>query len=411
MRTNSAFWKAGHIPTLTSAFLYFDVSFMIWVLLGALGNHIASDFDLSPAQKGLMTAIPLLGGSVLRLVLGSLTDIIGARKTALLGLALTLAPLALGWLWVDSLPKTYLVGLMLGVAGASFAVALPMASRWYPAEHQGLALGIAGAGNSGTVFATLLAPRLAEQFGWHAVFGLAIAPLLVVMAVVFFLAKDAPVTVKPPGLAEYAGLLKQRDTYFFCLFYGVTFGGFVGLASFLPILLRDQYAVSKVHAGDLTTLCVLAGSFLRPFGGLLADKIGGIRMLTALYAIIVALVLAVAQLPGLGVAVGLLFLTMGMLGLGNGSVFQLVPQRFAGHVGVITGIVGAAGGVGGFFLPTALGWFKQVSGSYGHGFGAFAALATLALVTLLVAQRQWVGRWISVGGLVRRPVPVMVEAD
>src|SRR2546423_3547802 len=140
MRMKDSFWRIGHWPTLLSAFLYFDVSFMVWVLLGALGNYIAAEFNLNPAQKGLMTAIPLLGGSILRLVFGHLTDTIGPRKAGCIGLGLTFLPLLAGWLWADSMGKIHLVGLLLGVAGASFAVALPMASRWYPAKYQGLAM-------------------------------------------------------------------------------------------------------------------------------------------------------------------------------------------------------------------------------------------------------------------------------
>jgi NNP family nitrate/nitrite transporter-like MFS transporter len=389
------FLKAGHWPTLLSAFLYFDVSFMIWVMLGALGNHIAGEWQLNPAQKGLMTALPILCGSLMRLALGALADAIGAKRTALAGLLLTLAPLLAGWLWADSLPKVYAVGALLGVAGASFAVALPMASRWYPARLQGVVLGIAGAGNSGTLFATLFAPRLAERFGWHAVFGLAMAPLLVVAGIVAALAKEPPRTNTPVSLANYASLLRERDTYVFGLFYAVTFGGFVGLISFLPIFLRDQYQISKVQAGDLTTLCVMAGSFLRPVGGWLADKVGGIRMLMMLYAGIAGALLVVAQLPALALAMPLLLLTLALLGMGNGSVFQLVPQRFAGRVGIVTGLVGAAGGVGGFFLPTMLGWL-----GYGRGLAGFGLLAGLAWLTMALAQRRWVGDWIAEGGRV-----------
>src|SRR5215471_13622207 len=169
MKPETSFVKAGHLPTLTSSFLYFDVSFMVWVLLGALGNYIADEFALRPVEKGLMTAIPLLGGSLLRLVFGQLTDRIGAKRTGCVGLVATLVPLLAGWLWANSISKIYLLGLLLGVAGASFAVALPLSSRWYPAKYQGLAMGIAGAGNSGTLLATLFAPRLAERFGWHGV--------------------------------------------------------------------------------------------------------------------------------------------------------------------------------------------------------------------------------------------------
>ncbi len=401
MKSNTSFLKSGHLPTLFSSFLYFDVSFMIWVLLGALGNYVAGDLNLNPAQKGLMTAIPLLGGSILRLVFGHLTDRIGPKNTGCIGLTMTLLPLLGGWLWAGSIHKVYLVGLLLGVAGASFAVALPMASRWYPPEYQGLALGIAGAGNSGTVLATLFAPRLAEKLGWHAVFGLAIVPLLIAAAVFVLLSREAPGAVKQPKGTEFLAVLAERDTYLFSLFYGVTFGGFVGLASFLSILLHDQYGVSKVTAGDLTSLCVIAGSFLRPIGGLLADKLGGIRMLSVLYGAAALLALGVAQLPALWLAVTLLFLLMACLGIGNGSVFQLVPQRFGKRVGVATGILGAAGGLGGFLLPTLVGSLKQMTGSYASGLAVLAGLAVIALVTLAVAQTEWVGVWIAQHGRVK----------
>lgn len=401
VKNESSFVKAGHLPTLISAFLYFDVSFMVWVLLGALGNYVADEFTLRPVEKGLMTAIPLLGGSLLRLVFGQLTDRIGAKKTGCIGLLATLVPLLAGWLWANSIARIYLLGLMLGVAGASFAAALPLASRWYPAKYQGLAMGIAGAGNSGTLLATLFAPRLAERYGWHAVFGLAIAPLVLVTVIFATCARDAPRTVQAHKTSEFFAVLKQRDTGLFSLFYGVTFGGFVGLASFLSIYLRDQYAVSKVHAGEITSLCVLAGSFLRPVGGFLADKLGGIRLLTFLYGIIAALLLATVQTNSLVVAIGLLFVVMACLGVGNGSVFQLVPQRYGRQVGVATGILGAAGGLGGFLLPTLLGSLKEAVGSYGAGLAAFAALAGLALVSLVFVRRHWIGNWIAEHGRVQ----------
>jgi len=395
MKNETSFWKAGHWPTLFSAFLYFDVSFMIWVLLGALGNYVAGDLGLNAAQKGLMTAIPLLGGSILRLMFGQLTDRIGPKKTGCLGMAATLVPLLGGWLWADSIGKVYAVGLLLGVAGASFAAALPLASRWYPPRHQGLAMGIAGAGNSGTVFATFFAPRLAEAWGWHAVFGLAILPLLAAAAVFVALAREAPGPARNNSGTEFLALLQERDTWLFSVFYAVTFGGFVGLASFLPILLHDQYAVSKVMAGNLTALCVMAGSFLRPVGGFLADRMGGVRVLVVVYGLVSLLALGVAQLPALGLATGLLFLLMACLGIGNGSVFQLVPQRFGQHVGVATGILGAAGGVGGFFLPTLVGSLKHITGSYATGLMVMAGLAVVALVILAIAQSGWTGVWIA----------------
>src|SRR5713226_1223370 len=186
------FLKTGHTPTLFCAFLYFDISFMVWVLLGALANSIVPEFGLNEAQRGLMLAIPLLGGSILRLVLGLMTDHIGARRTGIMGLVLTLLPLLMGWVWADSFPKILLVGLLLGVAGASFAAALPLASRWYPLEYQGMAMGIAGAGNSGTALATLLGPILANWVGWHAVFALALLPVVLTLSAFAAFAMDSP---------------------------------------------------------------------------------------------------------------------------------------------------------------------------------------------------------------------------
>ena len=407
MKKEPSFLKAGHLPTLLSAFLYFDTSFMIWVLLGALGNYVASDFKMSPIEKGLMTAVPLLGGSILRLLFGLLVDRLGAKPTGCIGLILTVVPLLVGWLWADSIARIYLVGLLLGVAGASFAVALPMASRWYPPRHQGKAMGLVGAGSSGTLLATLLAPRLAEAYGWHTVFGLALVPLAWVAFVFILFAREAPRVALPARRPQLLSVLKQRDVYLFSLFYGVTFGGFIGLASFLPILLRDQYGITKIQAGDLTALCVLAGSFLRPVGGLLADKLGGIRVLLYLYSSLIMLVLSAAQLPPLGIAVPLLFLIMACLGLGNGSVFQLVPQRFGSRMGIATGILGAAGGLGGFFLPTMVGWSKQSSDSYGMGLAALAGWAGLALVFLLLARDEWAGIWIGKEGRVQAASPLL----
>ncbi len=186
------FWKTGHFPTLVAAFLYFDVSFMIWVLLGPLAPFLSDTLHLTPGQKGMMVALPLLGGSLFRPILGLLGEVMGGRKAGLLGLTLTLIPLLLGWRWAHSLHSFYLLGIFLGVAGASFAVALPLAGTWYPPEYQGLAMGIAGAGNSGTLVATLFAPRLAQKFGWSTTFALAMAPVVLVWVLFALLAKDSP---------------------------------------------------------------------------------------------------------------------------------------------------------------------------------------------------------------------------
>jgi len=387
------FRRAGHAPTLASAFLYFDVSFMVWVILGPLGPFLGESLKLSASQKGFLTAVPLLGGSFFRIILGLMTERIGGKRTGLIGLSLSLVPLILAWQWASTFTGFLAVGLLLGIAGASFAAALPLASGWYPPEYQGLAMGIAGAGNSGTLLATLFAPRLAQALGWRAVFGLAMIPVCLVWVFFAFMAKDAPVRRPVYRMRDYAAVFAQPDTIWFCFIYSITFGGFSGLASYLSIFYHDQYALTKVQAGDLTTLVVVFGSFLRPVGGLLSDRIGGVRMLQVLLGGVALCMAGVGTLPPVVAAAGMLILTMAMLGMGNGAVFQLVPQRFPTQVGMLTGIVGAAGGLGGFLLPSLLGTMKQATGSYSAGFGIFAAGAAGGLMLLLSLRQTWRRTW------------------
>ena len=387
------FRKAGHTPTLLSAFLYFDISFMVWVILGPLGPFIGESLKLTTAQKGMLTAVPLLGGSFFRLVLGFMTERIGGRKTGLIGLGLSLVPLLIGWQVATSYGQFLALGVLLGIAGASFAAALPLASGWYPPEYQGLAMGIAGAGNSGTLMSTLFAPRLATAYGWHTVFGIAMIPVVIVWLTFLLLAKDAPRKVQKKTWADYAAVLRIADSGWFCFIYSLTFGGFVGLASFLTIFFRDQYHLTKVQSGDLTTLVVLFGSFLRPVGGTLADRVGGYRMLLAILAGVAVCLAGVGTLPGVYAAVGLLVLTMSMLGMGNGAVFQLVPQRFPDKVGLLTGLVGAAGGLGGFLLPNVLGSMKDSTGSFGSGFFACAGAVAVGFAALVYLGPVWRRKW------------------
>jgi len=381
--------KSGHAPSLLASFLYFDISFMIWVMLGALGVYITQDFGLSPSQKGLIVAIPILAGSFFRIILGILTDRIGPRKTAIGGMIITMVPLLWGWLLGNSMTELYFIGVLLGVAGASFSVALPMASRWYPPHLQGLAMGIAGAGNSGTVLATLFGPRLAEVYGWNGVMGIALIPLTLVFITYVLIAKDAPTQPEPQPLINYFKVFKQRDTWYFCLLYSVTFGGFVGLTSFLSIFFVDQYGLSNVRAGDFVTLCVIAGSLFRPVGGMIADKIGGAALLKFLFIGVAVMMFGVSTLPSLTLVTVMLFAGMMCLGMGNGAVFQLVPQRFQKEIGMVTGVVGAAGGVGGFFVPNILGTLKQMTGTYAAGFTVYAVIGIAALILLAVAQISW----------------------
>jgi NNP family nitrate/nitrite transporter-like MFS transporter len=382
------FRQAGHAPSLAAALIHFDVSFLCWVLLGALGAYVASDLGLSPTQKGLMVAVPPLGGAGFRLLLGPLSDRVGIKRLGLTSLALTLVPLLWGATLATSFTQVLGVGLLLGVAGASFAVALPLASRWYPPEHQGLALGIAGAGNSGTVIAALAAPRLAEHVGWHGTFALAMIPVALAWIAFAVLAKEPPKAAAGAGGGPLS-LLREGDPRWLCAFYLVTFGGFVGLSGYLPIFFVDRFELTKVTAGAFAALCAVTGSLLRPVGGALADRLGGTRVLTTVLIVAGCLAAMLSTLPRLGLTVGLLATLLGLLGMGNGAVFQLVGRRVPERVGAMTGLVGAAGGVGGFLLPFGFGWLASVTGAFTAGFAVFAVVAGGAAVAVVGRDRAW----------------------
>ena len=394
---NQGFLRVGHLPTLIAAFLYFDLSFMAWVILGPLAVQIGGDLHLDAAQKGLMVATPVLAGAAFRVVLGLLVDHLGPKRTGALAQAVVITGLALGWLvGIRTYAEVLLLGAVLGVAGASFAVALPLASRWYPPQHQGIALGIAGAGNSGTVLAALFAPSIAAAIGWNDALGLIALPLAAVLVVYLVLAKDSPEQPAARSLSAYLGVLRHGDAWLFMFLYSVTFGGFVGLASSLTLYFNEQFHLPAVTAGYFTAACVFAGSLVRPVGGAVADRIGGARSLTAMYGVAAAMLALVSiDLPSGWIALPVFVVAMLALGMGNGAVFQLVPQRFRREIGVMTGLVGMAGGVGGFYLAYSLGLAKQVTGRAGPGFLLFAGLALIALVTLTVAKVRWRRTWDS----------------
>jgi len=387
----SAFLKAGHLPTLIACFLYFDLSFMVWVLLGPMAVLIANDLGLDPGQKGLMVAVPVLAGALLRIVNGILVGQLHPRLTGLIMQVIVIAGLIGAWLInIESFHQVLVLGAILGVAGASFAIALPMVSYWYPPEHQGMALGLAGAGNSGTVLASLFVPGLAVALGWHNVLGLAALPLVAVFVLFFFTARNSPQCPPPKSLADYGRILKSRDAWLLMFFYGISFGGFVGLSSFLPIYFHDQFGLTPIKAGYFTAACVFAGSFARPFGGALADRIGGTRSLAFVYLLVAGILFTIAR-GALSVQSTLVLLIVGMsaLGMGNGAVFQLVPQRFRQDVGLMTGLVGMTGGVGGFYLAASLGYAQQYTGSYAFGFSVFAGMAVVAFLGIMRVRPRW----------------------
>ena len=394
----NAFLHAGHPGTLFTALLYFDFCFAVWVLNGAMAPFFTEEFKLSPSETGLLVSVPVLSGAILRLPLGVLAEYIGLKTAAMVNMALVAAGLVLGWLCVDSYAGVMLVGVPLGVAGASFGVALALGSASYPPRYKGLAMGIAGAGNSGAVLAMLFAPPLARAFGWKAVYGFAVVPLCVAMLLLQWLATEPAGRERRP-LREYLAVLVDRDAWTFTLMYMVTFGGYIGLTSFLPTLFHEQYAVPKESVGKYAAGIVVAASILRVVGGWLADRIGGIRMLTGLAWLIAATLVAAATLPSNPwTMVGILVICFGAMGAGNGAVFQLVPLRFPKSTAVASSLIGEIGALAGALVPIAMGTGMQLSGSFAAGFGCLLVLCAVALVALMLVAKRWVGGWVGEGG-------------
>ncbi|HVW71317.1 MAG TPA: MFS transporter [Steroidobacteraceae bacterium] len=430
--------KSGNWKTLLACFLYFDTGFTAWVMLGPLAPFISRQLTLSPTQAGFLVAVPVLAASIVRVTLGNLFQSVDGRKLALLSISLSAVPAFVLLLpIVPDYPLLLVLGVFLGIGGASFAVALPMAGSSYPPRVQGLVLGLAAAGNIGAVLDGFLFPGLAQGFGWqHAT--MAVLPLLALAAVmVFYWAEDRSPKSGDPGRAfagatlaliglialvllvnaglfgagktgllllpvlgaavalavlpgKYLAVLLERDTWVMMLIYSITFGGFVGMSSYVSLLLTTQYALSKLDAGCFMAGLSFTGAMVRPVGGWVADRLSGVTVLLALLAAIAFCNAIFAVLmPPLAGGVALLGALYVCFGLGNGATFQLVPHRWKGRTGVMTGIIGAAGGIGGFYLPVVMGIAKESTGSYQMGFATFGILASLAFLLVAVLHQQW----------------------
>lgn len=392
------FMKAGHLPTLLTAFLYFDVCFSVWVVNGAMAPFISAEFNLSPAQKGFMVSVPVMAGALMRFPLGILAQYIGRKRAAMLEMSVICLCLVWGYFFTHSLGAVIAMGVALGVAGASFGVALSLGSGWYPPQYKGLAMGIAGAGNSGTVIAMLAAPPLALAFGWRTVYLLGIIPLGIAMVLLQLFAKEPP-DIEEKKLGDYLKILVDRDAWIFNLIYSVTFGGFIGLASFLPTLFHDHYAIPKQSVGIFVTVGVVAASALRVVGGWLADRMGGIRVLYLLCSLILFGIISAAAMPASPWSMALLIaVAMGAMGAGNGAVFQLVPLRFRSSTAVAGSLIGEIGALAGGFLPNAMGLGMAKFGSFTPGFVAGALLTVASLVALALVTRSWTSSWVGEHG-------------
>lgn len=393
-----AFFKSGHPGTLFTALLYFDFCFAVWLLNSAMAPFIRESFGLTADQNALLLSVPVWAGALLRLPLGILSQYIGRKNAAQVNMALLLVGLGVGYWLADSFGGVLVLGAILGVAGASFGVALSLGSGWYPPQYKGLAMGIAGAGNSGAVLAVLFAPPLAKAFGWQSVYAFAVAPMAFAMLMLQFFAKEPP-DREQKNLRDYLKVIVNRDAWIFNLMYMVTFGGYIGLTSFLPTLFHQQYGIAKEDIGRYSAGIIVMASVLRIVGGWIADRIGGLRALGVLSAINVATTLAAATLPSNPwVMVAILVVCFSAMGAGNGAVFQLVPLRFKSTTAIAGSLIGEVGALAGGFLPLVMGYSQKYSGSFAPGFLMGTLLALGVLAALGLVMREWTSTWVGSGG-------------
>ncbi len=376
---------------LALATLAFTICFYGWSLLGPLGPDLQDELGLSDFETSAMVAVPVLLGSVMRIPLGWLTDRHGGRLVFTALMAFTPLPLVALALWHDSLAPILAFGFLLGFAGASFAVGVPFVNAWYEPARQGAALGIYGIGMGGTVLAGLTAPALADELGLAAPFWVA-AGLVAAMCVVFvLLARNAPAPPRSAAPGMFGALAVFRGSgraWGLTLFYFLAFGGFVAMFLYLPKLLTEVHDLSKGDAGARAAGFALLAVIGRPLGGWLADRVGAARILLGSFSAValLALVLAAGYESMAPLTVACLAMAVA-LGLGTGAVFKLVPEWFPDRVGAVTGVVGAAGGLGGFFPPLVMGVVKSATGGYALGFVLMALVAVGCLAALRALTR------------------------
>jgi NNP family nitrate/nitrite transporter-like MFS transporter len=368
---------------LTLATISFTLSFAAWGLIGGLAPIFAGLYGLTAFETAFLVAVPVLLGSLARLPMGMLTDRFGGRAvfTALMSLTAVAA-------WLVPMTSSYrgLVAsaFVLGLAGASFAIGAAFVSRWTLATRQGTALGIYGLGTLGQSFAVFGGAVVAGWLGWPAVFrGMSV--LLLVWSVVFVMLARNPISpLRPASAGAMIDALKRAPAaWLLGAFYFLTFGGFVAFSIYLPTLLRAQFGLSAADAGFRAAGFVVVATAMRPIGGWLADRIGGAQVLTWVFSGIAMFAWLLAWPAMVPFTVGALACAT-LLGLGNGAVFKLVPERFPTETGTVTGLVGALGGLGGFFPPLLLGAFRDTIGVIWPG---FALLSATALVLRLANRR------------------------
>lgn len=352
----------------------FTVCFAAWGLISAFAPNFQRKFHLSATQTGFLVAVPVLLGALARVPMGMLADRFGGRAVYTALMFFVAVPVALVP-WVGSYHNLLVVAFLLGMAGSSFAVGIGYVSRWYSMESQGSALGVYGLGNIGQSAAVFLGPVAAVLLGFRAVY-LGMSVVLIIWASVFVAcARNAPQTARPKGLSEMLTVLAREPlAWALASFYFLTFGGFVAFSIYLPTLLRDQFGLRPADAGFRTAGFVVLATLCRPVGGWLSDRIGGSRVLSWVLPAVAAFGLLLGVHSMVPFTVGALGCAA-LLGIGNGAVFQLVPRYFPNQRATVTGLVGAMGGMGGFFPPLLLGLFRDKLAVIWPGFLLLSAVA------------------------------------
>lgn len=373
----------GNLLQLVLAAGGFAVCFAIFGSVSAMMPLLRQRLFLNPVQVSIALAVPVLLGSLGRIPLGMLTDRYGGRRVFIAVLCCSIIPTVLMG-FANEYWQLLVIGLFIGIALASFSVGVGFVNGWYPPQRQGFALGVYGTGNVGQSLAAFGAPLAVAATGMLSWGFWTFAVLAFVWLTLFaLLAKDAPRSGPPRHFKDFVTPLREPMSWVLSLYYFLTFGGFVAMAIYLPIFLTDTFQLTPGDAGFRTAGFVLLATIMRPLGGILADRIGGRRILlavfpfTALMAIFMACpLMSTFTVGALGMAAA--------IGLGNGAVFKLVPDHFPRAVGTVTGLVGAAGGLGGFFPPLVLGFIRQTTGQFTWG---FILLSLFSLFCLLVIFR------------------------
>jgi len=376
---------ASPARALIFATISFALSFAAWGLIGGLASVFARLYSLTASQTALLVAVPVLLGSLARLPMGILTDRFGGRLvfTALLAfasLAAFVVPLT------GSYQSLVAAAFLLGMAGSSFAVGAAFVSRWTPAARQGTALGVYGLGTMGQSLAVFAGPVVASRLGWEAVFRGTSAVLLLWAIAYFLFARNPPQAGRAATVAAMTAILRRAPTaWLLGAFYFLTFGGFVAFSIYLPTLLRAEFGLAPADAGFRAAGFVVVATLMRPVGGWLADRIGGAQVLSWVFGGVALCALLLTWQSMVPFTVGAL-LCATLLGLGNGAVFKLVPEHFPKDTGTVTGLVGALGGLGGFFPPLLLGVFRDRLGVLWPG---FVLLSATALVLRFANERAF----------------------